>query len=305
MLWALYADLWLVSFPHIGATFTRIAFRREDIRRHAWLLVGLPPVALAAVLGIVRIGDFVALNTVYFFWQTFHYVRQSVGIDRAYRHANGIGPHADPLGESLLYLVGGWGMLWRCAERPPAFLGIALWVPNVPRSIATAAALAVIAVFIAWLIRTFRTLDDSSGAWVRPLYLFTHMIIFIVGYVIVRDATRGWLIVNVWHNAQYLLFVWMQNQRRARADGNAPTDLLAWISQPERMLPYAAVCFALGTLAYGTLFAMTGGPRLGAQSATLVIAMQAINFHHYVVDAVIWRRPRSPRQRSRIGPTIT
>ena len=42
----LLVDLWLLAYPHVASTFTRIAFTREDVRRRWFLLFALPPLVL-------------------------------------------------------------------------------------------------------------------------------------------------------------------------------------------------------------------------------------------------------------------
>jgi hypothetical protein len=101
----------------------------------------------------------------------------------------------------------------------------------------------------------------------------------------------GWLVLNVWHNAQYLLFVWMFNANRFK-DGVDPEDrLLSTISEEQRTLLYTGVCLAISTALYLAI---------GHVAAVLPVALvtyQAINFHRYVVDGVIWKvRKKSLRE---------
>jgi hypothetical protein len=292
-------DLWFVSFPHVGSTFTRIAFTRDDARRHRWLLTVLPLAAIALAASLVRIGGLVALSTTYFFLQSFHYARQSCGIDRAYRSAAGIASRPDPLGTALVYLVPLWGVLVRCAQGSRSFLAVTIALPPVPMALAQSVGGVAMLVGVVWAIRTARTLASNEGAAERhrALYLLTHVAVFTIGYVVVRDLTRGWLIVNIWHNAQYLAFVWIQNRRRF--DTTMATErrgLLAAISAPGAAFRFFVVCAAISTMGYGAVHVATG--QYGSRPAItlFLVVMQAINFHHYVVDAVIWRLPsRAPQ----------
>jgi hypothetical protein len=166
-------------------------------------------------------------------------------------------------------------------------------------AIAHAVGAAAAVACVGWTVRTARALTTDEGAAEahRAMYLLTHVAIFTIGYVLVRDLTRGWLVVNVWHNAQYLAFVWMQNRRRFDAgDPSARRGVLAAISAPRAAFPFFVVCAILSTLGYGALHLATG--EFGAQPAVaaFLVGMQAINFHHYVVDAVIWRRPQRATQ---------
>ena len=105
------------------------------------------------------------------------------------------------------------------------------------------------------------------------------------------DATSGWLAINVWHNLQYVLVVWMVNVEALRAAGvDADEPLLSRISQPGRvtmsirLLPRDHDARSTLRLNRFTVLVMGGG-----LAATLGIYM-GINFHHYIVDALIWKR---------------
>jgi hypothetical protein len=55
---------------------------------------------------------------------------------------------------------------------------------------------------------------------------------------------------------------------------------------------YAVVCWALGTVLYFNIDRMLALFSNRVLPLSL-LAYMTINFHHYVVDAVIWRRPRN------------
>ena len=55
-------------------------------------------------------------------------------------------------------------------------------------------------------------------------FVLSHIAIFLVAYVVVEDVNTGWLAINVWHNFQYVLVVWMSNAKtlcRRRQSGGA------------------------------------------------------------------------------------
>jgi hypothetical protein len=67
---------------------------------------------------------------------------------------------------------------------------------------------------------------------------------------------------------------------------------LSTISQPQNVMLYAVVCWALGTVLYFNIDRMLALFSNRVLPLSL-LAYMTINFHHYVVDAVIWRRPRN------------
>ena len=80
----LAADLWILGYHHVVATYTRLAFDRQSFAENRALIVYLfPAVALSVVLLAAYGGPWV-VTTTYLYWQWWHYTRQSEGISKAY-----------------------------------------------------------------------------------------------------------------------------------------------------------------------------------------------------------------------------
>ena len=92
----LMADLWLLGYPHVIATWTRIAMDGEGFARHRFLALGLPVPVLLGTLALAAFVGFWAVATIYLYWQWFHYTRQSWGIIRAYGRKAGSGGRLGP-----------------------------------------------------------------------------------------------------------------------------------------------------------------------------------------------------------------
>ncbi len=282
----LLVDLWLLAYPHVASTFTRIAFTRADVRRRWFLLFALPPLVLAGTAGVAGLGGVVALSSLYFFWQSWHYTRQSYGIARAYHRARGASER-DWLSELVVYALPLLGVLHRAHQAPGEFYGMPLWCPPVPGALVAVAFVVALLSLLAWALRLARSREHRS---VGALFIASHVVITIVSYLLVEDITHGWLFINIWHNAQYLLFVWASNARRF-ADDAPPRGLIARVSQPDRRLSYALLCLGMGAAFYLALdqaLSLITWPML----PVLLVVHLAVNFHHYLVDAVIWRAPR-------------
>ena len=85
----LFADLWLLGYHHVISTYTRLCFDRESFRSNRLLLIGLLPI-VAAVVAALGFGVGVwTIASLYFYWQWFHYSRQSWGISQVYRRKAG------------------------------------------------------------------------------------------------------------------------------------------------------------------------------------------------------------------------
>jgi hypothetical protein len=271
-------DLWLLAYPHVASTYTRIAFDRPSLRAHRFLLLGLPPLVLAGTAGVMRLGGELALFSLYYYWQSWHYTRQSYGIARAYHHRGGAAAR-DRLGDALVFAFPLWGLLHRAHQRPAEFYGAPFWVPAVPWTL--------LALVVA---RQARALPGHAPLGPgHALFVLSHVAITWVSYVAIPDITAGWLFINIWHNAQYLLFVWAANAREFRGGVDPARRARSWLCQPRHAAAYAGVCLALGAGFYASLdYALAT-----ATMPVLLVAHMTVNFHHYVVDAVIWRRPRT------------
>ena len=131
----------------------------------------------------------------------------------------------------------------------------------------------------------------------------SHHITFFVGYMAISDINAGWLVLNVWHNAQYIMFVWLFNQNRFQsAESKKKSPWLYWWSQrsPYRTLFYFVACIGLTTVVYGFLHVSVvavSGSNAAMVTALTIIIFQTVNFHHYIVDSLIWKARKKSNQK--------
>jgi hypothetical protein len=284
----LIADLWLLGYHHVVSTYTRLCFDKDSLQRYRFLIFGLPlVVAAGCVAAVYAVSDLWILVSVYFYWQWFHYARQSWGVAQAYRRKSGRDvPPPTILDQVIFYGIPVAGVVNRSAQDAETFLGMPIRMIPVPTVIADLAALAGFALVALWVVRMvaqYRKTGDVAVPFV--LYQLSHHLIFLVAYVLLADITVGWLVVNIWHNAQYILFVWMFNNRRFAAGRSAKAPLLSYLSQNGRLVRYLAFCLLVSTAVYWTI----GNIFPLFLALPIFIVYQVINFHHYVVDGVIWR----------------
>jgi len=297
----LVIDLWLLGYQHVVSTFTRLSFDRQSFRQHRMLVVVLPFVVLGAVVGgALWVGGWL-LSTTYLYWQWFHYTRQSYGIERAYRRKAAGAVAGDPrLARWALYLLPLWGILYRSYQAPETFLGLELRTLRVPYWLVAVSAVVALAVLAAWSTQVVRALWAGDRLQAHTLYVLSHSVVFASGYLLIENINHGWLVVNVWHNAQYILFVWMYNNNRFKSGLDPRARLLSYLSQRRNWPVYFLVVVAISTVVY---FGLENSMRLVEQRSTLplfMIAYQTINFHHYLVDGLIWKM-RKPGLRKILG----
>jgi len=125
----------------------------------------------------------------------------------------------------------------------------------------------------------------------HTLFSASHFAIFIVGYVVMDNVVGGWLVTNIWHTSQYLMLVGMFNQNTV-AKTKAVHGWFFQTTRGNKAFLYFALCIAA---AFPIFFAITSAFLWGATGILVaIIASQTLNFHHFIVDAVIWRARRKP-----------
>ena len=282
-----FADLWLLGYHHVVSTFTRLCFDRTSFAQHKALVLYLPLAVVAGVILVYLTLGAWALMTVYLYWQWWHYTRQSWGISRAYAAKS----RNRPSGNRLLGTIAFWsmpiaGILTVSSRSPEHFLWVPLWTLPVPVWMAeTAVALALSAVLL-WIVDQLRLARHGRIALPYVLFMLSHFAIYATAYLYFTDLTQGWVVINIWHNAQYIAFVWMFNNRRFAAGVDPQHRFLSVLSQPRHVWLYLLVCVGISTAFY-TAAARTADAL--ALMPYMIVFYQVINFHHYLVDAKIWK----------------
>ena len=288
----LLLDLWVLGYHHVIATFTQLCFDRARFAERRGLIVHLLPVVAVATLLVAWQVGLWAVFTIYFYWQWWHYARQSWGVSRAYRRAD---PEAfyesGWLDHAIFYAIPVWGILLRSSQDHAHFLGLELWTLPVPASVADIAGHVAAVLMLVWVARRLVAMVRGRLATVHTLYMLTHIAIFSIAYVWLDDITFGYLMITIWHNCQYILFVWMQNRRRFDKGIDPRARFLSYISQPGRLWLYLLTCVAIAAAVYGGVLRAIDWLFFAGVSATIVL-YQIVNFHHYIVDALIWKTRR-------------
>ncbi|MFD1196055.1 hypothetical protein ACFQ3C_15395 [Seohaeicola saemankumensis] len=294
----LVIDLWFLGYHHVISTYTRICFDKESYAEHKSLLFVLLPAVIVGTLGVVWIFGLWVVVTIYFYWQWYHYTRQSWGISRAYRGKDREALYENGwLDQGIFYSIPVFGIISRSAEQHPTFIGMELWSFPVPSMVADVSGYIAVALLTYWVLARFVAAKEGRLAAVHTMYLLTHFTIFYLAYVATSDITLGWLMINIWHNAQYILFVWMFNNKRFGKGVDKDAKFLSYISQDGRLWLYMLVCVAItGVIYWGVLRAIDWLFFAGL-SATIVL-YQIVNFHHYIVDSKIWKLRKPDLQKT-------
>ncbi len=289
----LIANLWLLGYHHVISTYTRLCFDKQSFREHRFLVLWLPFIVLAGSLALgFGVGAW-ALATLYLYWQAFHYARQSYGVSRVYaRKAGATLVEDERIAMWALYAVPLWGVLHRSAQAPETFLGLELKVLPVPALLVDAVGIIAVALLIWWVVTRAMMLWRGTLPLAHTLFMLTHFAIFYTGYILIENIDRGWLVLNIWHNAQYILFVWIYNNNRFKDGVHPEARFLSRLSQSQNLWLYLLVFFSISTVVY---LLLSGYVTLLVPA---VMLFMAINFHHYIVDGLIWKVRKKPLQKT-------
>jgi hypothetical protein len=287
-------NLWLLGYHHVVATYTRLAFDADSFREHRALVLHLPVAIGMVVLAANATAGAWLITTVYLYWQWWHYTRQSEGIAKAYGYKGQDKRLASPkLARFAFWAVPVAGILTVSAKMPTEFLfGPLKTLPVPPGAVPFLQSVAAVAV-LAWAFEQYRAWRVGRLAVPYVLYTVSHFAVYTVAYVLIDAINHGWLVINVWHNAQYIGFVWHYNNRRFGGRSEREHLFLSTLSQNGWLPLY----LLFGVTASTALYLAIDGLSLYWRSLIApIVVYQTINFHHYVVDARIWKLRKRPIQ---------
>ncbi len=287
-------NIWILGYHHITATFTRLIFDWESFYKHKFLVIALPGIVFLSVILIIKAIGVWALVTIYFHWQWFHYTRQSYGISKAYMSKSQLSQIGRSVTLITLYLVPLWGILFRSFQNQTKFLDMEVTFFSVPELLVQGIGIITLLCIGVWAFTQFKAYQSGNFSLGLFLYMATHLVIFTAAYILIEDITHGWLVVNIWHNAQYLLFVWYFNQKRFQNETTTSHSFLSSLSQNNwaSIIAYFLICLTITLIAFLSANAIAKSSLVAAIPFASLVIFQTINFHHYIVDAIIWRRPR-------------
>lgn len=282
-------DLWFLGYHHVISTYTRLCFDRKSFADSGFLVFGLLPLVTVGTIAVAWFVGLWAIISVYFYWQWFHYTRQSWGISRMYRGKDRDELYEDGwLDQAIFYSLPVLGVLYRSYQDPGTFIGFELKVVPTPYWLVAAAGAATAGLLAYWVLRRVQAWWMNRLAAVHTIYMLSHFAIFATGYLLIEDITYGWLAINIWHNAQYILFVWLFNTRRFKDGIDPEARFLSYISQPNRLWLYLLTCVGITGVVYWFVLGTLSALFFAGLSATIVL-YQIVNFHHYIVDSLIWK----------------
>lgn len=286
----LFLDLWLLGYHHVIATYTRLAFDRDAFDNQKFLIYYLPFLVISSVAIIAWTLGSIALATIYLHWQWYHYTRQSEGISKMYSIKSGTeASRQSHFDRVVFYLVPLVCFLDMASNGQQLFIGTRVWVIPVSQELTFWLMAATYVVFFAWLVQKVRLLLQKSISISYFSYLMSHYTIYYIAYAYIDNITYGWIVINIWHNAQYIAFVWLFNTNKYGKLESSKNPFL-FLARPSNAAFYFAACLACSSLIYVSIAELIEGFPFYAA----IVIYQTINFHHYIVDSQIWKLRKKP-----------
>lgn len=240
-------NVWCLSMPHSFSTFTRHDLRTVGVGTKATLLFIAFFILLSAMMN--RIG-FVTIYSFYFYWQQFHYTKQNMGIGiwKKKESAN----KERFIDYTFYFLISIFSIAASFYGGGIQFFGYSLLNPFIGLSLNPHLALVLNFIVLGLYI------------YLRPTFwkmALTHTLIYSLAYLVMNNFVLGWILLNIFHNSQYLFF--MKKEEK---------NLMFFL--------YAAI------LSIGIYFIL----HIDVLITMSIAVMLSLNFTHYVFDGFIWKK---------------
>ena len=240
-------NVWCLSMPHSFSTYTRHDLRSPRVALKAFFLFSAFFILLNVTMN--RIG-FVTIYSFYFYWQQFHYTKQNIGIGIWKKQKRS---QKELLIDYIFYFSTSiLSIAANFSDGGVQFFGYSLINPF---SLITFEPHYVIGFNLLILLLY---LSQRPKAWKMAI---THTIIYSLAYLLLNNFVLGWILLNIFHNSQYLIFM----------------------KQEESNLQYLFYAIALTLAIYLVL-------HLESFFSLTISIMLSLNFTHYIFDTFIWKK---------------
>lgn len=287
---AIFFYTWFVAQPHFVSTYTRVRFTGQYLRQNIFLIGILPVLVFCTLLALYKIFGLWIYMSLYMYVQWFHFTRQSYGVSRFYRRRSGGTLADDTLTDLVIYAMPIWGILRWSMRKPDFYLGLPVKVFPVSVSLDPWIGTIVFGLTVAWMAGRFVQWRRGTMPVLHTVYVATHLVMFAVCYVWTPVLEYGWAAIGIWHSIQYLMFVWLFTNQKQKAPGGSKT-FFEKLSTVKYLPVYILLVFGFSVCLFAG-WKHIGNLLQANLIVPLLLFMGTIIFHHYIVDAIIWRRPK-------------
>ena len=283
-------NLWLLGYHHLVSTYSRIAFDVQSIKENWQFIFLLPALVLLSVFSIYKVGGIIWIGSIYLYWQWYHYTRQSEGVSKAFGMKSAdTSLINNKLQRVLFYTVPLLCLLMMVSRDSQMFFGSSFFQIPLSEPVRMLIAVFILGLTLIAFLRIAYFIKQNTITLFYGLYLISHYLIYTVAYVAIDEITTGWLVINIWHNAQYIAIVWLFNTNRFKQGIDPQHRLISYLSQPKRLLMYL-LSFILLTFVFYGLVNNASAYLIGTTGLPMILIIYStLNFHHYIVDSQIWK----------------
>ena len=287
---------WCILFSngaHFAASTVRLYTRPGAVKTLPFLTLGLPVVGVAIVTAAIAVREpfGLFLFALYLLWSPYHYSAQAYGLSVMYAYRSGVGlgevekrlvwwTCLVPFAWTLLQPQSGLGKLVIYAgvrATPP--LDAARWGASATLTVLTL--VAPIALFV-WL----RARHGLVMPMVSVLVIYSNAV-----WWTLFTYLDAFVYVTIFHGLQYLAIVTIfhvKDKTRAVGSRHGATFHTA---------TFYLVCVVLGYVLFNVWPDAYRWAGLNVGKSVLLVTA-AVNIHHFIVDAYIWRLRRDPNYRN-------
>lgn len=276
--------LFFTNNAHFASSTVRLYSKSGSFEKHGFLTMGLPLVTMLVVGLCLLWPEFLAkhLQALYLTWSPYHYAAQTFGVASLYCVRSGVPvePHerrwlrwACLLPFAVAFLGGRTsGIGWVLG---PELIVSRAWLVsaiNGLQYVCAGLAFAAPLAFAFWRVRRGRAMP----------WLGLGAMLINACWFVIFDFYEAFAWATIFHGLQYLSLVFVFHVREQVAKpGNTQAG---WVHG----LRFYAMCLALTYLLfqvwpYGFAFLGFGW------AESMLVTIAAINLHHFVVDAYIWK----------------
>jgi hypothetical protein len=284
----------LVNQAHFSASTVRLYSKPGAVAAHPFLAFALPLVVVAALGACLVFSAQLGrhLWALAMTWSPYHYAAQAFGLASMYCYRSGfpLGPlerrflrwtclmpfFRSLLGGAASGLGLGWVLPSEWLGRPAVALAVVLGVEVLDLLV-----FAMPALFLA--VASRRARGGESG----PPLLALFPVVANGLWFVLFDSLNAFVWATIFHGIQYLAVVGVFHDRERR--GASPLGG----GSARRVAALYAGCVALGYALFQCWPLAWELAGFGAVESTFLV-IAAINVHHFVVDAYVWRLRRDP-----------
>lgn len=285
---AVAAALWGGSNTHAVMTYMKLGWNDEGRRKYYHFFTWVPLVLLGFFFFIWGVFGAAAMLSIYYYAQLFHYVRQSYGLSGIYRRTS-LTQTPDWLHQIVTYFFPLFALLL-IMDKGFFYFGALMYGFRVGDVGIAAFGFLTVCACVYWLFIQLSDLIKGRFSIRYFAFMVSHFIIFYIGLLYFDNKTQGYVCMAFWHSMQYILFIWNNFQRISEHKTGGEVAFFEFISRNIYLL--TALSFLFGGVVIYALKLIIGGTALWAVPVLFVVLLM-FNFNHYIIDAVIWRRPRS------------